>query len=482
MVTWSCTAIRPKLRRCGDAGLDATEYPASVARTLLLLIRQLGREHPAAEKLLWLFAFLAPGDIDLDLLSAGHAETGKPLAKVLASRRERDRAARALVTANLATPGTEGHVRIPPLVLAVARSELNDGTSAKWARRALNLIRATVPSDPADHRSWPVYAAMAAHIKATTGAASSGSQSADRIALLRNLGIYLSASKQPEAAHASLDDALAIAVRTGDGDPADMAKTADDLAIVHWQRGQLGDARARNERALADFLAAYGHDHPETARAYGNCGVFQLEMGEFEAARRSFEHALAIFLTAFGRWHLDVARTLDNLGIIGLGLDQPHAARVMFEEALAIFGKVGHADDREVADILMNLSLAQWQLGNLREAQASIERALPIFLAAYGSGHPAVAAVLAHLGVVRRQARDFKGAYVSVKQAFDILHEVYGPDPHELIRVLTSLGLLQRRKITSYLISRTLASRIMRPVPEESGSESSPDARSRLAG
>jgi len=71
------------------------------------------------------------------------------------------------------------------------------------------------------------------------------------------------------------------------------------------------------------------------------------------------------------------------------------------------------------------------------------------------------------VGFVRREARDFKGGYASIKQALDILHEAYGLEPHELIRALTGLGLLQRRKITSYLISRALASRIMRPVPEE---------------
>ena len=74
-----------------DAGLDAAEYPASVAKTLLLLIRQLGREHPAATRLLWLCAFLDPGDIDLDLLSAGKAVTGEALARVLGGPSERAR-------------------------------------------------------------------------------------------------------------------------------------------------------------------------------------------------------------------------------------------------------------------------------------------------------------------------------------------------------------------------------------------------------
>ena len=52
-------------------------------------------------------------------------------------------------------------------------------------------------------------------------------------------------------------------------------------------------------------------------------------------------------------------------------------------------------------------------------------------------------------------------------RAAAILLEAYGPDHQELIKTLMNLGILQRRKITSYLISRALASRIMRPNPED---------------
>ena len=446
-----------------DAGLDTAEYPASVARTLLLHIRQLGREYPVAVKLLWLCVFLDPGDIDLELLSVGPAVTGEALASVLSSPRECAKAARALAASNLVTVRADGHLRVPPLVRAVAQDKLSGDQAAKWARRALNLTKAIVPPAPADHRSWPAYAAAAPHIRAVAGHASNDPHPA----LLRNLGTYFSASKQPEAARATFEDALAISKTANDGESCDSAKTLDNLAIAYWQLGRLDDARASNKRALDGFLATSGPDHPETARSFGNRGVIQLGTGDLEAARDSFKRALDIFLVAYGPRHPDIARTRDNLGIIQLGLGEFGDAEVSFEEALATFRAAYGPGHLDVANTLMNLSIAQRELGSLEDARTSIGQALAIFQAAYGPSHPVVAMALANLGVVQRRSRELKAAYTSIKRALTILLEAYGPDHHELIEHLINLGILRRRKVTGYLISRALASRTMRLAPED---------------
>ena len=450
-----------------DAGLDPAEYPASVARTLQLRFRQLSREYPGAEKLLWLFAFFAPDDIDPGILSEGREAVGHVLARMLGNPLERTKAAGALAAADLATVRADGRLRVSPLVQAVARDKLDDDQVAKWATRALDVTKAIVPRAPADHRSWPAYASWAPHIEAIAEHTGSYPRLTDKISLLRSLGIYFSASKQLREARTTFENALAISEAAGGAAAFEDAKTLDNLAIVQWQRGELGDARASNEQALATFLASCGCDHPETARSFGNRGVIQLAMGELGAARVSFEGALATFLRAHGPRHPDVARTRDNLGVIQLALGEFAEARSSFEEALAILQTAYGPDHLDVANTLMNLSIAQRELGRLADARTSLDQALAIFQAAYGPNHPVVAVAMANLGVVQRRSREFRAAYISTRQALAILLEAYGPDHQELIKTLMNLGILQRRKITSYLISRALASRIMRPNPED---------------
>ena len=446
-------AQAPMLR---DAGLDAAEYPASAARTLMLRITQLSREQPAAVKLLWLCAFLDPDRIDLDLMGAGRAVTGEVLARVLGDPLERTKAVCALAAADLATVGSDGHLRVPRLVQAVARDKLNDDRTAKWARRALSLTKAVAPTAPTDHRSWPTYAALAPHIKTVAKYTNSRSELADRISLLRSLGIYFSASKQLEPARATFEDALAIH-KVADGvEQPELAKTLDNLGIVHWQLGELGKARASNERALEIFRTADRPDGPELARAIGNRGVIQLGLGELEAARVSFESARAIFQKAHGPDHPEVGRCVANLGIIELTQGEFNAARVSFESARAIFRKAYGEDHHEVATILVNLSLAQRGLGALREARASIEAAAALFEAAYGPDHPEVAAALVSLAIVQRQSGEFRGAYNSMKRALTILQATYGHEQHELIEIFIKLGILQPQKISTRLVTRAL--------------------------
>jgi tetratricopeptide (TPR) repeat protein len=453
----------PALR---DTGLDAAEYPHSVTRTLLERFTQLSREHTALEKLLWLFAFFDSEDIDLVLLSEGRETAGDVLARMLGNPLERTKAARALAAADLATIRADGYLRISQLVQAVARDKLDDDQAAKWARRALDLTKAIVPSEPTDHRSWPAYASLAPHIKAVAEHTGSYLRPTDKISLLRSLGIYFSASKQLKEARTTFETALAINGTANGAADLEAAKTLHNLAIVQWQQGELTAATASNKQALATFLAVRGRDHPETARSLSNRGVFQLAVGELEAARVSFEEALSTFLRAHGPRHPDVARTRDNLGIIQLGLGEFAEARSSFEEALDVWTACG-TDNLDVANTLMNLSMAQRELGSLKEAQACLDQALAIFREAYGPNHPVVATTLARLGAVQRRSREFRAAYTSIRQALTILHEAYGPDPQELIKTLIDLGILQPRKTTSYLFSRALARPIMRPNPED---------------
>ena len=287
-------------RRLRDAGLDSAEYPASVARTWLLSFTQLSAEHPAAVELLRLCAFLDPDDIDLDLLSAGREESGEVLARVLGNQLERTEAAGSLAATSLATVPAEDHLRVHRLVQAVTRDQLDDDQAAEWAKRALSLVAAILPSAPADYRSWPMYAKLASHIEAVTGHASSYPILPKRISVLRDLGIYLSASGQLRAARSTFERVLAISEEAYGPGHSEIAKALGNLGEAQLRLWELKDARASTERALSALQGTFGPDRPEVARALAHLGIIEMRLGKLRDARASIERALAIFQAFYG--------------------------------------------------------------------------------------------------------------------------------------------------------------------------------------
>jgi tetratricopeptide (TPR) repeat protein len=433
-------------RRLRDEGLDAGEYPASVARTWLLTIAQLSADRPAAVELLRLCAFLDPDDIDLDVLAAGAAGAAGGLGAALGDRLERTETAGALARASLLTATAEGRFRVHRLVQAVTRDQLDEDLLAAWSGRVLDLVTAIFPGKPQDHRSWPVCASMASHVEAI--AAQTGGYpdlAGESARLLGRLGVYLSASAQSRTALEVLQRALAMAeAANGPGHP-EAAAILNNLGIVQWELGDLPAARASVERALAIDEATYGPGHPELATALNNLGAILGELGEVAAARASVERALAIDEAAYGPGDPEVASTLNNLGDVQRRLGDLPAARATLEHALAIEEAAYGPGHPEVADILSNLGKVQLQLGDLPAARASAERALAIKQAAYGPDHPEIASILNHLGVVQLELGEVAAARSTLERALAIKQAAYGPHHPEVADILANLDMVQQQ-------------------------------------
>jgi Tfp pilus assembly protein PilF len=423
-------------RRLREAGLNSAEYPASVAGTWLLSFRQLSDEHPAAAELLQLCAFLDPDDIDLDLFSAGSAETGDVLARMLGDWQERDETVGALAATSLVTVPAENHLRVHRLVQAVTRDQLDDDQAAEWAKRAVTLVKAIVPPDPSDYRSWPVYAKLAPHIEAVAGHASRQPFQEERIILLRKVGVYLSVSGQLRAARITFERGLAISQAAYGPDHAEVGLALGNLGEVQFQLGERAEARANIERALAILEAAYGVDHLEVGRALGNLSIIQRDLWKLRDARASIERAQAIFLKVYGPGHPQVAKALADLGVVQMRLGELRDARASLARALAINEAADRPDRPEIARALIGLGAVQMRQGELRDARASLERALTISETVYGADHPEVATALINLGAVQMRQGEWGNARANLERALGALQEAYGPDHPEVASAL----------------------------------------------
>jgi len=429
--------------RLRDIGLNSAEYPASVARTWLLSIRQLSDERRAAVELLQLCAFLDPDDIDLDLFSAGSAETGDVLSRVLGDRREREETVGALAATSLVTVPAENHLRVHRLVQAVTRDQLDDDQAAEWAKRALNLVTAISPPDPADYRSWPVYAKLAPHIEAVAGHASSYPFLEEGIILLRKLGVYLSESGQVRAARTIFERCLRISMAAYGPEHPEVGRAHGNLGEVQFQQGERANARASIERALAIFLEAYGPGHLEVARALGNLSIIQRDLWELENARVNLKRALEIFQAVSDPDHRDLTHTFVNLGVVQLRLGELRDARASFERALTISEAADRPDHPEAARALIGLGGVQMRQGELEHARTSLERALTISEKVYGADNPEVATALINLAAVQTRQGELGNARARVERALNALQEAYGSDHPEVASALVHLGAVQ---------------------------------------
>jgi Tfp pilus assembly protein PilF len=431
-------------QRLRDAGVDSTEYPASVARTWLMSVNQLSSENPPAVDLLRLCAFLDPNDIDLDLLSTGRAEVSGVLVTVL--DRERAEIAGALAARSLVTISGQDHLRVHRLVQAVTRDQLDDAQALEWARQALDLVTAILPPDPGDYRVWPTYARLAPHIEAVTGHARFRPLQGQKLELLKKLGVYLSESEQLWAARTTFERVLEIQEAAyGDTSP-EIAKTLDNLGAVQLRLGELGNARASLERALEISETADPPYHPEVARALVNLGGVQLRLGELENARASLERALEISEEAYGPDNPEVATALINLGGVQTRLGELGNAHASLERALVILRRAHGEDHPEVASALVYLGAVQVDQGELGVARASVVRALEIRTAVYGPDHPWIASALINLGVIQLRLSELANACASLQRGLEISAAVRGPDHPEVASALVTLGAVQLRQ------------------------------------
>ncbi len=166
-----------------------------------------------------------------------------------------------------------------------------------------------------------------------------------------------------DAALDTLGAALAIAECSGDADGA--ARTLNNIAIVHLQRGDLDVAERFYAAARTRARAAAALDI--VAHATLNLGIVANVRGDLRRARAHYRRAL-VDLRALGQATY-VVRTLNNLGLLYADQGQWDDAERSYAEAL---GVCVHAGDLEAAARLHGNLAEVWAArGDLARAEAA---------------------------------------------------------------------------------------------------------------
>jgi tetratricopeptide (TPR) repeat protein len=425
---------------------DADEYgdQRRVATVWSLSLQRVHQEAPAAETLLDLCAFLAPGDIPREL-PREHAEVlPDQLAEGVGDVVAYNRLLGAVGRYSLATV-TPTSLGVHRLVQAVLQARLGPDGERAWATAAIGLLYESFPNESWEVATWQRCGRLLPHVLAACGhgqrlgvAGAPAGWLLDRASMYpRERGLYRQARPVAERALAVTEAALG---------PEDVAVGScwDELGSVLRELGDLAAARVQSQRALAIGETALGLNHPNVATWSGNLGHVLRELGDLAGARAQLERALVISGTALGPDHPNVGIDRGNLAKVLQALGDLAGAKAQVERALEIHEAALGPDHPHVVVGRSILGSVLQDLGDLAGAKEQYEQAVAIGEATLGPDHPEVAVWRSNLGVVLQALGDLAGAQAQLERALAIGEAALGPDHPDVVTIRDNLsGVLQ---------------------------------------
>lgn len=332
--------------------------------------------------------------------------------------------------------------RAVPLLLR-AGEYLDERALYRTAREVLERAErsATLVWGPADRRLVPVLSELGLVLERLGDNAGSrtlqeralalleaaGEQSGpDAGRVLTRLGAVLRCQRDLVAAMHAQRRALAALDPTSA--PHEYGRCLTDLGLSQWMAGQLGQARATFDDAIALLDGCLGPLHPDVAHAKSGQAVVFQDLGLLEDARDLQAGVLACVTSTMGNNHPDTAHALDKYAYLSRLLGQLDESIRGHQQAIDILASVYGQTHVEVAMPLTNLGLVHRMRGDLEVAAECQQRAMELFAATYGAQHPHTALATRRLGGVRIDQGRQSEAEQLLEQALTLTIAGLGPD------------------------------------------------------
>lgn len=250
---------------------------------------------------------------------------------------------------------------------------------------------------------------------------------------------------QVQNAVAAFEDALALYERLlGSDHPATGSAMVALGTAYHLVAGRHDDALAVSREGLAVLERSLGRESAEAGMAMHALTTQYEAAGDFERALAMAEAAVRIAEKTSGPEHADTAGRLLTLGLIHARMNRYAAALTAFERALAINEKIYGADHIQTIRSVTSLGALFFATGNYERAAPLFERAVAASQRNYGT-HPATATALTSLASSLELAGRVVEATAAAGRALAILESSVGPEHASIHGVLVELVSLYAR-------------------------------------
>ena len=254
-------------------------------------------------------------------------------------------------------------------------------------------------------------------------------------------------SGQHDAALPLAERALTLAEKTfASKSPTIIANTANNLARIYHQKGDIPKAESLYLRSLAIF-----EKYPETMPDAGifpltNLARLYLDKPDYDSAEPLYQRALTIKETRWGANHPETALTLYYLAAVYAGKGDYERTESIARRALDIFEKSSGTEHPNVALMLEILGSLLQNKGDYAEAESLFQRVLAIREKAFGNEHISVAQSLYTIANLTARKGDYGKAEPLYRRALTIQEKAKGAQDRFVAVYLKGLASLYMRK------------------------------------
>jgi len=430
-------------------GVQATNYPDSVATTWSLSFQKLAESNPAATEFLHVCAFLAPDAIPEELFTEGTVFWPVMLQQAVNDRLAFNRMLGDLLRFSLISRRVEARLlSIHRLVQVIQRERMGAQEQRRWAEQVVRVVHALFPADPAgDLSCWPQCLRYLEQARACAALLQQYTfQFPEAAALLDRVGVYLSEQALYRLAELLHQQALGLWEALVGPDHPQVAETLFLLATLALKQERYEQAERLYQRTLSLREAQVGPDHPDMARSLVGLAELFLDEGKYEQAEPLLQRALSICEHALGPEHLQVAAVLHTLAILRYNQGEYQQAEAAWERAAHIQERALGSAHPHLASSLNGLAILAADQGKYEQAEALFQRVLFIREQVLGPAHPQLAAVWHNLALLSSEQGKLEQAERLFQHALMIWEQALGSDHTDLILALNGLASLYRKQ------------------------------------
>lgn len=225
-----------------------------------------------------------------------------------------------------------------------------------------------------------------------------GKEHLDVAKAMEDLGMNLFDQGDYDGAKAMLRDSNAMRKRLLKGSPhPQLADGLNNLALILWEEGRLGEAEQLYREALAMNEVLLDEYHPTIAVNKNNLAVLLHDAGDFDAAEPMYRDVITARKKMLGDEHPEVALAMNNLAFLLYDRNERVAAIAMQRDAIGMYRHLfpdGHPD---LASSLSTLGSWLTNEGAYEEAEPLLKEGADMSTAMLGSDHVQTAVGLTSL-------------------------------------------------------------------------------------
>ncbi|WP_344571804.1 FxSxx-COOH system tetratricopeptide repeat protein [Streptomyces violaceolatus] len=417
-------------------------YPAPLAAAVDIATNRLAGDHPDADDLLRLGAFLGPEPIPTAWLEAVRDR----LSTIAVDPDDimwPQTALQPLARYGLARVDHETF-QIHRLTQAILRDRSGQADTVRSEDDVATILTTVDPGDPDTPAAWPRWAAYTTHLAARKDTATSRPEL--RHALVR-AARYLIKSGQERTAR----DLISALHESWTGvlgeDHPHTLDSAHYLGHVISYFGQYGEARRMHEDTLERRRRTLGEDHPDTLASAHDRAASLHALGQYAEARRMHEDTLERRRRALGEDHPHTLDSAHSLAATLHDLGQYAEAHHMDEDTLERRRRALGEDHPHTLDSAHSLAATLHNLGRYAEARIMVEDTLERRRRTLGEDHPHTLASAHDRAASLHALGQYAEARIMVEDTLERRRRTLGEDhphtlayTHDLAATLHNLG------------------------------------------